>query len=474
MGLQPAGGRLVAFLVNARSISVLVLTLGLGGCSDGKGVESSSADGTTEAGGATTPAGASTTPSSGDTTTAVSAEGSSGGSSSSGVDPDTSTGETGGDSSDGDSGGSSTGGEDVVLPNWGELQLEQTVCVGEHWSPTVAGLDGTFAVGCVPDGSQQLFPTVHFLDGVEGELAQDTLLNSDGNYYLDISLTSHNDRLQATYQYNCDDNGSWLEGWGWGCVDYREYDDLGGRLNDPTVFGNTGHNGHPVIDWSGTSYGVAWISYDEVYFRRLDSDGLFAGDPLDNVHVGPDPAQPDQRDGARTKIVWNAERQEYAIYSISGYNLYRGRVSEAGDVLEMPTLIAETAYSQTFGGQFVALAWGEDDYLLYHDESDLVLARVFAGAGGMTEVVVQEGEYRFPSMVLRGEALLVFRQQPKTGFGEVIAYDANLQQLPESGGLLGDGVPMVHPQGAVDPATGAFAVAYNDESGSVLFRTIGD
>ncbi len=458
--------------MTARSISALMLTLGLCACPGGGEADSSSTDATTGTDGTTTTPGTSTAPGTGDTTTDASAEGSSGGSGSSGIDPDT-TGDTGMDTSTGEGSDSSSGGEEPLLPDWGDLQLEQTVCMGDHWTPTVAGLDGTFAVGCVPHGSQQLYPTVHFLDGMAGELAMDTLLNSDGYYYLDLSLTSHNGRLQTTYQYNCDDNGSWLEGWGWGCVDFREYDDQGSRLNDPTVFGNIGHNGHPVIDWSGTSYGVGWISYDEVYFRRLDSNGEFAGGPLDNVHVGPDPAQPDQRDGARTKIVWNAERQEYAIYAISGYNLYRGRVSEAGDVLEMPTLLADTAYSQTFGGQFVALAWGEDDYLLYHDETDLVLARVFAGAGGMTEVVVHEGEYRFPSMVLHGETLLVFREQPMTGFGEVIAYDANLQLIPESGGLLGAGVPMVYPQGAVDPATGTFAVVYNDAGGSVQFRTIG-
>lgn len=405
------------------------------------------------------------------TDTDPSADASSGGSSSGGSSSATTGTSEASSTAAGDD--TSTGGEEPMLPDWGDLQLEQTLCAGNHWTPTLAGLDGTFAVGCVPNGSQQLHPSVVFVDGAAGVLAQDSLLSSDGYYYLDISLTSHDGRLQATYQYNCDDNGSWLEGWGWGCIDFREYDALGTRLNDPTVFGNIGHNGHPVIDWSGSSYGTGWISYDEVYFRRLDANGRFMGGPLENVYVGPDPAQPDQRDGARTKIVWNGERQEYAIYAISGYDLYRARVSEAGDVLEAPTLLADTAYSQTFGGQFVAVAWGTDDYLLYHDETDLVLARVFEGAGGMAQVVVQAGEYRFPSMVLHAETLLVFREQPGTGFGEVLAYDADLQELPAVGGLLGGGVPMVYPQGAVDPVGEGFGVAYLDAAGAVQFRTIG-
>jgi hypothetical protein len=331
----------------------------------------------------------------------------------------------------------------------------------------VAGLGGTFAVGCVPQGSQQMFPTVHFVAEDGTDLGNDNLLNSDGYYYLDISMSSHNGRLQATYQFNCDDNGSWDEGWGWGCVDFREYDSAGLRLNGPTVFGTIGHSGHPVTAWSGSSYGVGWIAYDDVFFRRLDSDGAFVGGPADNVHVGPDPEQPDQRDGARTKIVWNAEREEYAIYAISGYNLYRGRVSEAGDVLEAPALLADSAYSQTFGGQFVAVAHGEHDYLLYHDETDLVLARVF-GDGGMSEVVVQEGEYRFPSMVSTDEALLVFRERPDDGFGEVLAYDEDLQAVAEHSGLLGAGVVMPYPQGTVDPNSGRFAVAYADGADVVL------
>ncbi|MBV1857313.1 MAG: hypothetical protein KUG77_02800 [Nannocystaceae bacterium] len=374
----------------------------------------------------------------------------------------------GSDSSDGSS-SSSTGEAASPLPDWEQVGPAQVVCssASDHWPPTVAALDETFAVGCVPTGSQQMFPTVHFVDETDGEIGSDNLLNSDGYYYLDISLSSYNGRLQATYQFNCDDNGSWNEGWGWGCVDFREYDSAGQRLNNATVFGTIGHSGHPVTAWSGSSYGVGWISYDDVFFRRLDSDGEVSGGPADNVHVGPDPEQPDQRDGARTKIVWNAERQEYAIYAISGYNLYRARVGEAGNLLGAPALLTDTAYSQTFGGQFVAAAWGEHDYLLYHDETDLVLARVFAD-GGMAEVVVQEGDYRFPSMVATDEALLVFRTQPGTGFGEVLAYDPDLQALPEYTGLLGEGVEMRNPQGAVDPVSGRFAVAYNDGDDVVL------
>jgi hypothetical protein len=188
--------------------------------------------------------------------------------------------------------------------------------------------------------------------------------------------------------------------------------------------------------------------------------------------VGPDPEQPDQRDGARTKIVWNAERQEYAIYAISGYNLYRARVGEAGDVLQAPELLSPDAYSQTFGGQFVAVAFGADDYLLYYDETDLLLTRVFAGDGGMSQVVVQNGEVRFPSLVLHADTLLVFRQNPDSGHGEVLAYDADLAEVAEAGGVLGEGVAMVDPQGAVDTTSGAFGVAYNGADGGVRFVAV--
>ncbi|MCR9166013.1 MAG: hypothetical protein ACE37F_17125 [Nannocystaceae bacterium] len=370
-------------------------------------------------------------------------------------------------SGSGDDSSGSTGGLGPVFPDWADLQLEQSICDGaSYYTPTVAGHDEVFAVGCVRDSGSSA-PQLYFVSGTEGVLGQDdTLLARNGNPYLDVALTAWDGRFQASYQHRCTHLPT-----NSGCIDVRVYEGLGSRVNDETIFQNSNHNGHPVMAWSGSSYGVAWVSYDDVYFRRLDDSGNSTADG--NVLVGPDPEQPDQRDGARTKIVYHPGLQEYAIFVISGYNLYRGRVSEAGDVLEAPTLIADQAYSQTFNGQFVAAALGDEDYLLYHDETNLVLARVFPEDGGMSQVVVQEGEYRFPSMVAYEDTLLVFRQNPETGFGEVLAYDPDLQALPELSGILGDGEPMIYPQGAVDRETGTFAVVYQDAEGSVLFRTIG-
>ena len=50
-------------------------------------------------------------------------------------------------------------------------------------------------------------------------------ITGDGgkDYYTDIDVLFRDGKFKAIYQYNCDDNGSWNVGWGWGCVNFREY-----------------------------------------------------------------------------------------------------------------------------------------------------------------------------------------------------------------------------------------------------------
>lgn len=91
-----------------------------------------------------------------------------------------------------------------------------TICNGAFHLPTIAAGDGEFAIGCVPDFTQNETPLFKLVDGQGNVLSTQTLLTTDGNYYNEVQVSHHDGRFQALYQYNCDDSGSWNVGWGWG------------------------------------------------------------------------------------------------------------------------------------------------------------------------------------------------------------------------------------------------------------------
>lgn len=336
---------------------------------------------------------------------------------------------------------------------------ELTACSPGMQAPTVAIGGGLVAVGCMPDGSQQATPLVKIFDAQGAELGSHGLYTSDGYYYTDIQLSYHDGRFQAVYEYNCEDDGSWNVGWGWGCVDFREYDVTGAQVTGPLVFGETGLNGHPVLDWSGNEFGLAWVSYDDMYFRRIGANRqLVGGGPLENAFLGHDPLSSDDRDGARTRIVWDGTG--YGVFSIIGYHLYFVRVDAAGTIL-VPLTDLGTAYSQTFRGQFAAL-YRNGAYFVAHGDMNGMSA-VFRKIGMDGQVVASApitGGYN-PWEVTMFEAggLFYTLVNDMAENAIVTVFDENAVLVPGKSGPIGDG-PMPYPWPAYDAATGEVAIAY--------------
>jgi len=349
----------------------------------------------------------------------------------------------------------------------------RTICDrGYQWHvPTVAAGPDRYAVGCLPKGSQNTTPYLYFTDGLGITLSTQTLLTSDGYYYKDNQLSFHDNRFQVVYEYNCDDAGNWRVGWGWGCVDFREYDTSGSLLANPPAFGERGHNGHPVLDWSGTEFGVAWVSYDDFYFRRIDSDRQLIGeDPYENIYIGKDPDQSDARSGARTKIAWDLENGGYGIFVIIGGEIYFQRISIDGTVL-VSTRSLGAGYSQTFGGQFVALYHAGAYSLVYPDGEKLLFKRIGLDGSIQASVTVAGHNVRQPHMFRKGDHFYVTYNEAD-GHARVKVYDTSATAVPGKSGPIGDGRTMTAPVSTYDPTYGRIAIVYLDANQKVVFQRL--
>lgn len=377
---------------------------------------------------------------------------------------------SGSTSPDGSQGDAAGGDGQIVTPpptTFGFDGNEMSVCTGRYNAPTLLLADGRMVVGCLPQGSQNTTPEVKFmLDSGELLADDDALLTSDGYYYKTNRLTFLDHRFQVVYEYNCDDNGSWLVGWGWGCIDFREYNDAG-HLLESLQFGQQGLNAHPVVAGSGADLGVAWVSYDDAYFRRLGSDRMLSGGPGNNLLLGPDPLHSDARSETRTQIAWDGEG--YGVFTVIGTHLYFSRV-ETGDHVPVAMKDLGLAQSDTFSGEFSAVSVGGTYYVAYDNTTSTVLVNIDRNGDVVKSVVVQAGAYVQPQMVTSGGRFYVVTQDAG-GRGYVTVFDANLDKV--SGSLIGGslGRTMIWPTISVDGAT--WAIAYQDaQDGNVKLQKL--
>jgi hypothetical protein len=333
---------------------------------------------------------------------------------------------------------------------------ELPVCDGSYHAPTLGLAAQRLVVGCLPAGSQTTTPIVKFMTEAGAPIGSTNLLTTDGLYYKESRITHEAGKFQVVYEYNCDDTGSWLVGWGWGCVDLREYDDNGDVLKS-IQFGQSGLNAHPVLaaDSAG-EFGVAWVSYDDAYFRRIPADYSLPGGPSTNIFLGPDPLQTDSRSQTRTQIAWDGDG--FGVFTIIGAHLYFSRI-ETGDHVEVSMKDLGAAYSDTFQGELAAVSIGGTYYVAYDDTMSVRLTNFDRNGDVVKTVVAQAGAYSAPQLVTSGNQLYVTTQDAG-GRGYITVFDASLTKL--AGGLIGGGLgrTMVHPTLAVDGAT--WIVAYTD------------
>ncbi|HEU4614388.1 MAG TPA: hypothetical protein VFS15_19970 [Kofleriaceae bacterium] len=343
---------------------------------------------------------------------------------------------------------------------------ELTVCDGSFHAPTLVAAEDRFVVGCMPSGSQNVIPQVKFLTQAGAPLGEVSLLTSDGYYYKESRLSHHDGKFQVVYEYNCDDNGSWLVGWGWGCIELRELDDTGDQII-ALQFGETGHNGHPVLDGHDSELGVGWVSYDDAYFRRLGADRELVGGRGANLLLGPDPLQSDARSAARTQIAWDGDG--YGVFTIIGTKMYFSRV-EMDDNVPVAMKDLGTAFSQTFSGEFSAVSVGGTYYVAYDDTTSVQLVNYDRNGDVVKAVTVQAGEYRQPQLVAAQGRFYVVTEDAG-GRGYVTVFDANLDKI--DGSMIGGGLGriMKYPMLAVDGST--WVVAYQDgQGGSVKLQRL--
>ncbi len=345
---------------------------------------------------------------------------------------------------------------------------ERSVCsAGKHHVPVLAAGGDAFALGCVPDGSQNVNATLQVLDATGSVFKSHPLLTMDGYYYNEVQTSYFDGRFQALYQYNCDDDGSWRVGWGWGCIDFREYKSDGTELTPSLVFGQTGHNGHPVLDWNGAGFGVAWISYDVLYSRLIGADRkLVGGDRLANTMIQRDPDRGDGRNSNRTRL--NHNGSGYGAFAVFDSKMYFGRLDAAGKQ-QTPLSRIGSVYAHTFGGNLQSLFTGGVYYLTYYEPTamKLVFTRVDATGKLLGSTDILGGEFRYPSLLRLGDRFYVFSHDGAQQ-GQVHVFDA-AGKLVTQNPL---GAKMIYPQAAYDSVNDRLGVVYQDGDATLKFRRL--
>lgn len=342
---------------------------------------------------------------------------------------------------------------------------ERQICEnGPHHVPVLGVGRDHFAVGCVPSGSQQTAANVKIFDAAGTVLRSHNLRTMDGYYYNEVQTSFFDGRFQALYQYNCEDDGSWSVGWGWGCIDFREYAFDGTEVTSSLVFGMTGHNGHPVLDWNGAGFGVGWVSYDSLYSRLIGADRKLTGARTANTFIQQDPKKSDDRNGARTRLHFTGTG--YGMFTIVGYQLYFTRLNSSGAQLQAMQGLGP-AYSQTSGGNLSSIYDGASYHVSYYDHvaNKLVVIRVDDTGKKLGTTNIQDGEFRYPSLVRVGDRIYLFTHDAsKQGQVTVLDLMGNIVQTSQLGSK------MTYPQAAYDQTTDNFGVVFLDDSGTVKYQ----
>jgi hypothetical protein len=276
-------------------------------------------------------------------------------------------------------------------------RLPIAICgADKHHPPTVSVGGGRVTVGCVPNGDQNVTPTLVFASDVDGSVKHTESLWTANGYYLTFLEQGRTaGAAQILYPYNCDDHGTFQSGWGWDCFDLRQYD-LQGNLESQAQFGKDGNNSHPGLSWNGTLLASAWVSYDAIYFRTIPANGLIASaDRGTATMLFRDAQSTDVRDDGRARLVWDSASGTFGIFALLGSgNVYFARVSPAGALVEEPRVVATKVTPQTFAGSLGAAAANGKFYVAFEraqaDRYQRVLASVTPGTSGRTEVVLDD------------------------------------------------------------------------------------
>jgi hypothetical protein len=243
-----------------------------------------------------------------------------------------------------------------------------------------------------------------------------------------------------------------------GCIDFREYDGTGAEVTASMTFGYYGHNGHPVLDYSGTGFGFGWVSYDNMYFRNIGQDRLLVGMKTNNVLLGHDPQSSDARDRARTKIAWDGSA--YGVFSIIGGQMYFARVSASGTILT-PMKAVVAAYSDYDPAEFVALAKNGDYFVVYPNATHMGVDFIKVAADGTvvtTTPIVNGFDVRVAFMFEKGGVFHVVTNDAQQNAFITLVDDAGVVDTSKSRLLAAGAMP--YPVPAYDPATGDLGIAY--------------
>lgn len=340
---------------------------------------------------------------------------------------------------------------------------EQTMCSGRHGPPTLALAAQRALVGCVGEQnsgtpSQLIFATT------AGQLVRAVPMSYTVAPLHDIRLTHQGSNFQALAPYECSPDGSWSAGQGWTCLDLHEYSDAG-EQRWSWQFGQAGNNNQPVLtgprDAKAGALSVAWVSFDNVYYRSIPAERTQTGPRDNNRLIGVDQQQTGALGQAKTSIVFDGA--SYAIFSVLGGHLYFSRVTANGTVeVAMRDLgVADTAA----WGQLASVANGAFYYLVYNTGTAVQLSKLDHLGTVVQTVTVQGATYKRPQLVAAADHFYVLTQDA-SNCGYLTVYD---QQLTvRSAGRLGGttGRTMIAPTMANLGDT--WMVVYNDAtSGNV-------
>lgn len=355
---------------------------------------------------------------------------------------------------------------------WQFKQKPKIICMDRNWPPTIAAGGSNYIIGCTSNNDEKEIPGIKIVNSKAQIIHEHTLKQSNGNEYHRTSLSSFNGRFQAIYSYNCKDDGSYEIGWGWSCLDFREYSFNGNKATSPIIYGQDGLNGHPVLAWSGTNFITTWVNYDKILFRGIGADRNLIGKyPNKNNLLMKNPENIDERNNARTKIIWNKVKQEFGVFIIMSNKMYLIKLEKNGIIKKEKILLFNDAYSQAYGGEFNAFSMEGDYFVTYYSDTKkkTILTRISSSKNNSWKKTIRDGHYYFPSTFIKNNLIYFINTDSNYYFGQVQVYDSKSNLIKRLSSLIGNGRKMIYPQATFQQRLGTIGVAFQNTEGNVLF-----
>ncbi|UQA57270.1 carboxypeptidase-like regulatory domain-containing protein [Polyangium aurulentum] len=253
--------------------------------------------------------------------------------------------------------------------------------------------------------------------------------------------------------YACDDNGSFLPGHGWSCLQMQRFNAAGTDITPAVQYATSGQSGSGSAVWNGSTFGTFFVSYASLMFREITASMAFADGLAKTVNTKLEGPYVDLRQSAWTQAVWDGSGYG-VLYQFNDCYFARYDANHA-------QLVAPVVLDACTQNTLLGLIWDGANYHAAYVKSGMqggIQLRRISTAGALSAPVKVAGSTH-PSLAYdQRNLLLAYNVNGKSVLEIRSPVDHSLKQTIDLG-------PVTDPRVDFNPQTGEAAVIYLTPAG---------